>query len=307
MLNGGVSVFCFFVISGFYIEMILSEKYSQEKIGSGYIRAFYLARFWRLYPIYITVAVAVIVASQFTPLLKIPGGLNFSAWGILVGVLNFSMMLLNVPSVNDLVIGPSWSIGVEVGFYAVAPFLLNKRLGLLLWLAALTIILQFIPYGSHAPLLFAFPFFLAGALARRYRRFIVHKLRLFMALPIWTLYGLAILMFVFPIPHAIYLGAADVHALNTLDLFFYPALTAVIVPILHERTKTNKADYLIGQLSYPFYIVHQPVIDLLGQFHNDFRIPTILILVTTLAATFTWLELTLIEPWRKRFAKVRAT
>jgi peptidoglycan/LPS O-acetylase OafA/YrhL len=52
-VNGGVAVQSFFVISGFYMALILSGKYA----GRG-VFVFYRARFLRLYPAYWIVAVA---------------------------------------------------------------------------------------------------------------------------------------------------------------------------------------------------------------------------------------------------------
>jgi peptidoglycan/LPS O-acetylase OafA/YrhL len=52
-INGGVAVQSFFVISGFYMALILSGKYA----GRG-VFVFYRARFLRLYPAYWIVAIA---------------------------------------------------------------------------------------------------------------------------------------------------------------------------------------------------------------------------------------------------------
>ena len=49
LLNAAVAVLAFFIISGFYMAMVLTEKYSTAK-------PFYAGRFLRLYPAYATVA-----------------------------------------------------------------------------------------------------------------------------------------------------------------------------------------------------------------------------------------------------------
>ncbi len=51
-LDGQIAVQIFFIISGFYMQLILATKYTQEKIGSSWIQKFYLSRYMRLYPIY---------------------------------------------------------------------------------------------------------------------------------------------------------------------------------------------------------------------------------------------------------------
>src|SRR5581483_5970412 len=53
LLHGSVAVVCFFVISGFYMAMVLTEKY--DSCGQ-----FYLARLVRLYPAYIAMLVALV-------------------------------------------------------------------------------------------------------------------------------------------------------------------------------------------------------------------------------------------------------
>ena len=49
LLNAAVAVLAFFIISGFYMAMVLTEKYPT-------VRSFYAARFLRLYPAYAAVA-----------------------------------------------------------------------------------------------------------------------------------------------------------------------------------------------------------------------------------------------------------
>jgi peptidoglycan/LPS O-acetylase OafA/YrhL len=34
MIDGRAAVFCFFAVSGFYMEMVLSEKYNRERLGA---------------------------------------------------------------------------------------------------------------------------------------------------------------------------------------------------------------------------------------------------------------------------------
>ena len=48
MCGGQVAVECFYMISGFYMALILNEKY----IGVGSYRKFILSRFYRIFPIY---------------------------------------------------------------------------------------------------------------------------------------------------------------------------------------------------------------------------------------------------------------
>src|SRR5689334_17258530 len=67
------AVLGFFIISGFYMAMVLTEKYKDA-------RSFYVARFWRLYPAYAAMLVVMIVwftithsPNAFTSRLPLPG------------------------------------------------------------------------------------------------------------------------------------------------------------------------------------------------------------------------------------------
>lgn len=49
---------------------------------------------------------------------------------------------------------------------------------------------------------------------------------------------------------------------------FYTAFAAN-VPFLFELTKRNRADQFIGNLSYPIYIIHNPLIVMWNAFHGE--------------------------------------
>ena len=58
LISGRAAVFSFFVISGFYMAMVLKTRYTEQALGPKYVRIFYLSRFLRLYPIYAVVLTA---------------------------------------------------------------------------------------------------------------------------------------------------------------------------------------------------------------------------------------------------------
>jgi peptidoglycan/LPS O-acetylase OafA/YrhL len=51
-LSGDLAVESFFVISGFYMQLILSTKYTKERLGNTWVWQFYKARYLRLLPVY---------------------------------------------------------------------------------------------------------------------------------------------------------------------------------------------------------------------------------------------------------------
>lgn len=304
-MDGRVAVFCFFVISGFYMEMILAQKYTEEKLGKSYLLRFYMSRFWRLYPAYILIACITLGLGLFSPLIELPQAFSLHSQVSHKAITWFSsatMLFLNIPSTKELLVPPGWTLGVEISFYVLAPFILRMRLPWLLFIAACGLSFQFIPYAQHSPLLFGIPFFLLGSLTRRNRQSIIALLSKVTNVPLIILYGVLLAIVMFAIPYDIYLGHYNKHTYNNLDIFLYPVITAFLIPILHERTKSNRLDYWIGQLSYPFYISHQIIIDIFKNWHINYRLPILIVVTLCISAILTVLELRLIEPWRKKFA-----
>jgi peptidoglycan/LPS O-acetylase OafA/YrhL len=64
-LGGEGTVYVFFGISGFYMQMVLSNKYTQARLGDYWLARFYPARYFRLFPIYIVCVVASVLAVAY--------------------------------------------------------------------------------------------------------------------------------------------------------------------------------------------------------------------------------------------------
>ncbi len=173
---GGSSVPAFFIISGFYMSLILTTKYK----GRDRIWLFYTNRALRLYPMYwalllVCVALAFlrfdswplaqIIAAAKNPLLLAIDGTTPSWWAAIpnlafVGadVLRVFMVDLQAMALEPwlrgvaedaahrgayqyLIAPPIWSLGVEVIFYVLAPLIaalsVRNLLGVLLGFCAL--------------------------------------------------------------------------------------------------------------------------------------------------------------------------
>lgn len=311
ILDGGAAVFCFFVVSGFYMEMVLTQKYTAKRLGDRYVLAFYASRFWRLYPIYLVVLLSTLILSTSSLHTRFPKILDISSCvdlfscsrSVFTWFINLTMMGLNFPSTSDLLIGPSWSLGIEIGFYAIAPFVLMLNARKLWLLSGIGVFLQIVPYGQHSPVLFGFHFFLLGALARRYSDEINRWV-----LRIWTPSTLVLYLVVFAfmfcsIPNDLYIGMPNEHTHNSVVRLFYPVLIAVIVPILHERTKNSNLDIWIGQMSYPFYLMHALVIDSFSWVDSEYRTLSLLVVCIVLSGALVFLENRYVDPWRARFSR----
>ena len=213
LVGSSVAVQSFFVISGFYMSLILNEKYK----GPGSYYLFITNRFLRLLPAYwVVLALAVLVIyllrpysaeepwvsygfDMFFPLLDIKAQ-------ALIIFSNFFMLghdLLNLlrvdpqtgffaltldpsrasstgfpPVLTFFFIPPAWSLGTELLFYLVAPFLVRRRKRALFALISLSLILRVVMFYSgytHTAWQFQFfptelALFLAGALSYRLYR-----------------------------------------------------------------------------------------------------------------------------------------
>lgn len=268
LINPFVAVCCFFIISGFYMSLVLCEKYR------GAVGRFYLNRALRLYPVNIVILVAFGIAAcvdlvdplafamtqPLQPFAAFSPHMEMALSDRLLVFANQALMFPSViwqnltlqpfPSHNVLVFGQMYTVGLEVMFYAIAPFIVMRGIRVLLVWSILAI-------GVHFALGFAglsprpwqyefFPgimvFFLLGSLSYRilliirdwqYPRWIGY-----LALPIFFAYC--------PWP--------DKHAVTAefaIDGLY--VLAAVLIPFLFEACRESRWDRYIGDLSYPVY------------------------------------------------------
>jgi peptidoglycan/LPS O-acetylase OafA/YrhL len=280
-ISGHLAVELFFVVSGFYMQLVLSSKYTRQRLGKSWATQFYKARYFRLFPTYamgcaLVVGAALLLRglqplptwSYLAALPHTPGNDLFRAF---LGFTNVTMIFQDVTmffavhggaihwTVNlwntdhllypGLIIPQAWSLGIELSFYLIAPYLLRMRSSWLVGLAVLglaakmTFLRKFHledPFGYRF-----FPFelgyFVAGALAYR------HRAKLDWIIP--KKFGKAIL-YVFVTLFV--LVQVPVH----LPTLAYPLTLALLLPAMFRTCATDKADRMIGELSYPFYIYH---------------------------------------------------
>lgn len=292
------AVEAFFVISGFYMAMVLDQKYQLHPHA---YRLFLGSRALRLYPTYFLVAGAVLLiqavayfryqasVGAFASLLAGAEGLSLPA-RLLFGLANLTVVgqdwlmlvaldpglrtkLLEVPGGTGLTSGqalflipPAWSIAMELSFYAAAPWLVGRSLRSLAILLGCCLIGRCavlalgIPFDPWIYRLFPFQvgFFIVGLLS--YRLF-THP-----SAPCWwtrTNRTRALLVLA-TMSAAIILfnrfpGAPERQGLLTLAFFFS-------VPYLFAAFSKNAWDRWLGDLSYPLYLVHLPVAYVLKAF-----------------------------------------
>lgn len=336
-LDATLAVEVFFVISGFYMQLVLSNKYTKEKLGKRWVIQFYKARYFRLLPTYLTwsiiVAIAGIALPTSTPytvwrfLGGLPDTVGNLAFKIFLGFTNGTMFFQDVtmyfavqhgqihwsndfrnsdiPLYRGLTVPPAWSLGIELSFYFVAPYLLKLRshwlvIGTCLFLSAKIVAISMFHLGDPWTYRF-FPFelgyFLLGALAFRYRgsldQMVPPRVAKFLVYPFVIVFAAAQL----PVP---------------IPTIVYPVAFAILLPLLFRTTSSSKRDRWIGELSYPFYIFHYFLIGcarfiVWRALHlSDGYVAWIALFLTLgLSAAALTLETRCIEPWRSRLATHR--
>lgn len=261
-VNAWYAVNFFFIISGFYMAMVINEKY--KDIGPF---VFYKSRLLRLFPTYyigLTIAIAVsfgAIVSNFsllTPLSKV-----YYIFQNLF-ILGQDLSYVFCSNVSDggcaqpasmTINPPAWSLSVELWFYLVAPFILTsvKRTYVFVAIGCLyLLLLNFISFPiqsgdllgateSYAFNYYFYPssfiFFGGGALSYHLSKRNVEPS-----------YTAALLM----------LGALS-FTVTTMP-FWHLLFFGMAIPVLFQYTKTNRVDRIIGELSYPAYILHFPIL-----------------------------------------------
>jgi peptidoglycan/LPS O-acetylase OafA/YrhL len=287
-----VPVELFFIISGFYMSLVIDRKYQGMKNYSLFISN----RFLRLFPSYWFVLLAVVIitcisgflwgdwgrltifrdfAGRFSPDLGLLTASNVTLFGqdlALFGGLNpangsihflSNYMLSDPPLYRFLLIPQAWSLSVEFLFYLVAPFLVNRR-----WQVIVSVILTslglraYIYFGLHwanDPWLYRFfptelALFLLGALAYK----IYQKIEpLDLPKPLLVAPGLVVFAAIFIHP---LIPMPSWTMYNAINWAIY-GFAVVALPFLFKWTKDSKFDAAIGEFSYPIYIAQFIVID----------------------------------------------
>jgi peptidoglycan/LPS O-acetylase OafA/YrhL len=279
LVGGQIAVQCFYIMSGFLISYILVERGSYASIW-----AFYVNRYLRLYPIYFVVAMVSLIAILAThrtgfaavyeaappsaiALLVFANVFLFGMdWIMFCGVINQKLVFLtnfadsDIPLYQGQIIHPAWTLGVELTFYLLAPFILPRRRWIWFLLAAsvaLRIYFLHLGFGARDPWSYRFfptelALFLFGALAHQillpaYRRFSPRGQAL--AANVATVF-----LMVFCVVYAL-LPLEAVYK----RLLLYAAV-GCLVPLTFLFQQKHRFDGWIGDLSYPIYICHTLVL-----------------------------------------------
>ena len=284
LVGGRVAVQAFYIISGFYMTLILKEKYIGK---NGSYVLFISNRLLRLFPVYWGVLLLTLLAAFLLPAsskdsmygflsyyLEFGKDLDFSAVAFLfftniLLIFQDVVMYLGIDVVSGelfftsnfretspelyhfLLVPQAWTIGIEITFYLIAPFIVVRKLKYVLLFIAASILLRlglmksglsFDPWSYRF-----FPtelvFFLLGTVGyfiyKRIADLAIKKHYLFLVF--LSILTLTVTYSYLNIPYKVYL---------------YPLLFFISVPFIFVLSKKWKVDRWIGELSYPVYISH---------------------------------------------------
>jgi peptidoglycan/LPS O-acetylase OafA/YrhL len=285
MMNGRMAVQCFYMISGFLISLVLSQKYDPSTSDGRWL--FYTNRALRIFVPYWSFCLIILAAHAVAYLaLDIRFGVHAAfaqLWPEMTLLTRIYLLLSNffilaqewsmwlvyqngalmpvwssdsfTPHLGTLqVIPQAWSVSLELMFYALAPFLVTRHWLLLLSIIIATYLMRSVAQvygliGSGFVYRF-FPFeialFLAGVLSHRAYAYL--NSRGLMSFPI----SLAV--------SASLIGIVLVQQfIDQLDNHKFYLLVVVALPALFHISRRIPFDSWLGELSYPIYLAHLSV------------------------------------------------
>jgi peptidoglycan/LPS O-acetylase OafA/YrhL len=289
LIPGDLAVQCFFIISGFYMSLVLGRKYLLNRQG---IQRFYLNRFLKLMPTYwivlaITLACIIVTGQTFyfgydyylrwLDLATLPTKIwivftNFFVVGQDINMFRAAdgsgdtfwtihMTTENLPLSRFALVSPAWTVAMEIWFYLLAPFLAGCRWRNLFLIGAgsvgVRLILATFGYSSDPWSYRFFPselaLFIFGMLLNRfyfrYRTSISSTVGLFVTM---ILVG-GILTYQ-------YFGGEFYEMSNRNHHLGFLIFFALCIPAVFAWSRDLKWDRLLGEISYPLYLCHWAII-----------------------------------------------
>lgn len=296
--GGLAAVQMFYVISGFYMATILTEKYDPRADRD----VFYFNRFLRIYSVYFVCLVISLVLYYVMHVRGSPGWwqnvadstakLDFSAKAaeVIAALFVFGQDVLLFFKIEDggLVftangitgVAPSdqpwmlqpipqaWTISLELMFYCIVPFLIRAKTTTLITIAAISLLARAVTYSAGydgEPWIYRFfPFelalFVVGMIARRIYDAHIDKIARQTQVVIAAVFVAAAFL-VQPLSEA-----TDA---RTVVIWTYYASALIGLPCLFQLTRNIKIDNAVADFSYPIYLIHWIVIVFYDSIYGD--------------------------------------
>lgn len=291
LIGGPMAVQSFYIVSGFYMAMILKEKYL-VKDNTNYL--FWSNRLLRLFPIYWIVLILSIILffvghNYFDKGWQLENYANYDLsistliylffsqifilgqeFGMFLGLNDSGSFFLNFDPSNKLTLNkfmfipPAWTIGIEIMFYLIAPFLVRLKSLYIFGLIFLSILVRILLVNSgldYSPWDYRFfptelVFFLCGIISYSYLKKVEH-----FNLKISYIAWITIIIYV--------LGFQFIPGDPLVKRILFYGLIVISLPFIFKAFKKSKLDRVIGELSYPIYISHMFIIYFARTFFMD--------------------------------------
>jgi peptidoglycan/LPS O-acetylase OafA/YrhL len=251
--------------------MVLQERYSTLSNGK---LSFYLNRALRIYPIHFAVLSIYICTHLYSgqPLFLLGDwtgqDIGLKAHAVFSNLFLFGVEIIPMIDFENwqLVLGPTWSLSLELYFYLLAPFVVLCRLRWLIVIAIGAFLLRIGLLLSDLPMVnwryFFFPadivFFLLGAISYRVSKCSLlekmKKKKLPQAIAALTI-----------VACTTYPPLWSVGGLDSINAWVFYCCVSLCIPFLFELTKNWKIDRFLGHLAYPVYLSHMAVVSVIAQ------------------------------------------
>lgn len=329
----------FYVISGFYMALVLNEKYTTPRMNW----TFYSNRFFRLWPPMMVVAAVTVLSfllldevllfrlrMDLDEFLDYLGALPSAAVGyiILTNLVVFGqswMWFLRFdpgegvswsPAGIDeghngssfLINHPTFTVAIEATYYLISPFLLRRSVR---WAVAVAV----------AGFLYHVAIYLAGLQGMAWSYFFVGSAAYFYFLGACAYHAYVYLSRLPPgewwwldrFELALYPLALGVVAAATAwgylpeGNFALAMVLALVIPLLFRRTKRSRLDRIVGDLSYGIYLIHYPLYLLLLKAFDGRTAAALTLILVIVGAIALYLSVeTPLDRWRQRRARAAA-
>ncbi len=282
IIGGPLAVECFFIISGFYMGLVLNERYDRPALT----RAFYTNRairiyglYWAFLALYLAIFAAAQLADGASPLLpyaQAPLGCAEKAGLALLNLTVIGQDLTlwlridghhlawtthafhsgGLEVFHFMLIPMAWSLSLELEFYLIAPFVARRPVWQIAAMMAASLAARVIAAGagySADPFSYRFfPFelalFLAGVLA--YRAFAAKRAA-------WDgppAKALALCVPLAILAYPIWAGGEPANGFFAAPRLALLVLVAAGLPAIHGWSRHLTWDRAIGELSFPVYL-----------------------------------------------------
>ena len=253
---GDFAVGCFFILSGYWISLMYEKKYSNFQNP---LKVYYISRIWRLMPVFYIFTIIALIVNVILSTTLMYRIIHESFVDNLIFIIS-NIFIIGYSSSKYRLIGPAWSLDMEMQFYLLFPLLLylfkknsqNRYLKLgvvLLITASFTFYLVDVAFLKFTFFRFIY-LFLTGILVYNYEfSFKSQTLRVSQYILLITV----VLNITIP-ALAIYSRQPDTPYFRNLS--FVLILLAIPSLIASVNRETNKRDKFWGEMSFVVYLSH---------------------------------------------------